>query len=67
MVKRGPKKVNPHTKRQQKASQIKTSHNKGDKSHKGKSDTLLGDPMVNIKNSINKAKATKAKRYNWHR
>ena len=57
MVKRGPKKVNPHTKAT-KASQIKTSQNKGDKSHKGKSDTLLGDPMVNTKN---KAKATESK------
>ena len=47
----------PH-KKATKASQIKTSYNKGDKSHKGKSDTLLGDPMVNTKNSINKAKAT---------
>ena len=58
MVKRGPKKEKPHTKKATKASQIKTSHNKGDKSHKGKSDTLLGDPMVNTKNSINKTKAT---------
>ena len=47
----------PH-KKATKASQIKTSQNKGDKSHKGKSDTLLGDPMVNTKNSINKAKST---------
>ena len=29
--------------------------------HKGKLDTLLGDPMVNTKNSTNKAKATERK------
>ena len=57
MVKRGQKRKTP-TQKATKASQIKMSHNKGDKSHKGKSDTLLGDPMVNTKNSINKAKAT---------
>ena len=50
----------PH-KKATNASQIKTSQNKGDKSQKGKSDTLLGDPMVNTKNSINKAKATEPK------
>ena len=61
MEKRGPEKVNPHTKKATKASQIKTSQNKGDKSHEGKLDTLLGDPMVNTKKSTNKAKATKPK------
>ena len=39
-----------------KASQIKTSQNKGDKANKGKLDTLLGDPMVNTKVYANKAK-----------
>ena len=56
--KEGTKKGKPPHKKATKASQIKTSQNKGDKSHKGKSDTLLGDPMVNTKNSTNKAKAT---------
>ena len=56
--KEGTKKGKPLNKKATKASQIKTSQNKGDKSHKGKSDTLLGDPMVNTKNSTNKAKAT---------
>ena len=41
----------PHTKAT-KASQIKTSQNKD----KDKSDTLLGDPMVNTKESTNKVK-----------
>ena len=59
--KEGTEKGKSSHKKATKASQIKTSHNKGDKSHKGKSDTLLGDPMVNTKNSINKAKATEPK------
>ena len=37
------------------------SQNKGDKSHEDKSDTLLGDPITNTKNSTNKAKVTKPK------
>ena len=56
--KEGTKKGKPPHKRATKASQIKMSQNKGDKSHKGKLDTLLGDPMVNTKKSTNKAKAT---------
>ena len=59
--KEGTEKGKPPHKKAIKASQIKTSQNKGDKSHKGKSDTLLGDPMVNTKNSINKTKATRQK------
>ena len=39
-----------------KASQIKTSQNKGDKANKGNLDTLLGDPMVNTKICTYKAK-----------
>ena len=38
----------PH-KKAMKASQIKTSQNKGDKANKGKPDTLLGDFKVNTK------------------
>ena len=56
--KEGTEKGKPPHKKATKASQIKMSQNKGDKSHKGKSDTLLGDPMDNTKNSTNKAKAT---------
>ena len=56
--KEGTKKGKPPPKKVTKASQIKMSQNKGDKSHKGKLDTLLGDPMVNTKKSTNKAKAT---------
>ena len=59
--KEGTEKGKPLHKKATKASQIKMSQNKGDKSHKGKSDTLLGDPVVNTKNSINKAKATEQK------
>ena len=56
--KEGTENGKPPHKKATKGSQIKMSQNKGDKSHKGKSDTLLGDPIVNTKNSINKAKAT---------
>ena len=45
----------PH-KKAMKASQIKTSQNKGEKANKGKLDTLLGDPKVNTKVYIHKAK-----------
>ena len=45
----------PH-KKAMKASQIKTSQNKGDKANKGKPDTLLGDAMVNTKVYTHKAK-----------
>ena len=56
--KEGTEKGKPLHKKATKASQIKMSQNKDDKSHKGKSDTLLGDPMVNTKKGTNKAKAT---------
>ena len=42
-------KEKPPHKKVMKASQIKTSQNKGDKANKGKPDTLLGDPTVNTK------------------
>ena len=56
MVKRGLKKENPPHKKATKANQIKMSQNKGEKPNKGKSDTLLGDPMVNTKMSTDKEK-----------
>ena len=59
--KEGTKKGKPPHKKATKASQIKMSQNKGDKSHEDKSDTLLGDPITNTKNSTNKAKVTKPK------
>ena len=59
--KEGTEKGKPPHKKATKASQIKTSQNKGDKSHEDKSDTLLGDPIANTKNSTNKAKVTKPK------
>ena len=52
----GIEKVKPPHKKATKASQIKTSQNKGDKANKGKLDTLLGDPMVNTKVYTHKAK-----------
>ena len=60
MVKRGPKKVNPSIKRQQRIDiQIKRSHKKGieaENAKKGNPDTLLGDPVANTAIGIAKAK-----------
>ena len=56
--KEGTEKGKPPYKKATKASQIKTSQSKGDKPNKDKSDTLLGDPIVNTKKNTNKAKAT---------
>ena len=52
----GTEKVKPPNKKATKASQIKTSQNKGDKANKSNPDTLLGDPMVNTKTCTYKAK-----------
>ena len=54
--KEGTDKGKPPHKKAIKASQIKTSQNKDDKPSKGKSDTLLGDPMVSTKKGTDKAK-----------
>ena len=54
--KEGTEKGKPTHKKATKASQIKTSQNKGDKANKGNLDTLLGDPMVNTKKGTYKAK-----------
>ena len=53
---RGTEKVKPPHKKATKASQIKTTQNKGDKANKSNLDTLLGDPMVNTKTRTYKAK-----------
>ena len=53
---KGIEKEKPPHKKATKASQIKTSQNKGDKANKGKPDTLLGDPMVNTKVYTHKTK-----------
>ena len=52
----GTEKVKPPHKKATKVSQIKMSNNKGDKANKGNPDTLLGDPMVNMKKGTYKAK-----------
>ena len=54
--KEGTKKGKPPHKKATKASQIKTSQNKGDKANKNNLDTLLGDPMVNTKKDTYKTK-----------
>ena len=53
---KGTEKEKPPHKKATKASQIKTSQNKGDKANKGKLDTLLGYPMVNTKVYTHKEK-----------
>ena len=50
--------VQPPYKKATKASQIKSSHNKGTKPNKDMPDALLGDPIVNTKKNTKKAKAT---------
>ena len=50
--------VQPPYKKATKASQIKSSQNKGAKPNKDRPDALLGDPIVNTKKNMKKAKAT---------
>ena len=54
----GTKKAQAPYKKATKASQIKSSHNKGTKPNKDMPDALLGDPIVNTKKNTKKAKAT---------
>ena len=56
--KEGTEKAQPSYKKATKASQIKSSHNKGTKPNKDRSDALPGDPIVNTKKNTKKAKAT---------
>ena len=58
MVKRGPKKENPHIKRQQRISRLKSpaKREEAKNAEKGNLDTLLGDPVANTAIGIAKAK-----------
>ena len=59
MVKRGPKKENPHIKKQQRISRLKSPAKKGieaKNAEKDKPDTLLGDLVANTATGIAKAK-----------
>ena len=56
--KEGTKMAQPPYKKATKASQIKSSHNKGTKPNKDMPDALLGDPIFNTKKNTKKAKAT---------
>ena len=58
---KGIEKDKPPHKKATKASQIKTSQNKGDKAKKGKLDTLLGDPMIKYIHIRQKKKGKKIK------
>ena len=54
--KEGAKKAQPPYKKATKASQIKSSHNKGTKPNKDMPDALLGDPIVNTKRILKRPK-----------
>ena len=54
----GTEMVQPPCKKATKASQIKSSQNKGTKPNKDRLNALLGDPIVNTKKNTKKAKAT---------
>ena len=56
--KQGTEKVQPQYKKAVKASQIKSSQNKGANTNKDKQDALLGDPIDNTRKNMKKAKAT---------
>ena len=56
--KQGTEKVQPQYKKAAKASQIKSSQNKGANPNKDMQDALLGDLIVNTKKNTKKAKAT---------
>ena len=56
--KQGAEKVQPQYKKATKASQIKSSQNKGTNPDKDTQDTLLGDLIANTKKNTKKAKAT---------
>ena len=58
---KGIEKDKPPHKKSMKASQMKTSQNKGDKANKGKLGTLLSDPTVNTKVYTHKAKEKEQK------
>ena len=58
---KGIEKEKPPHKKGMKASQIKTSQNKGEKANKGKPDTLLGDPKVDTKVYTHKKKEKEQK------
>ena len=57
--KQGTQKAQPQYKKATKASQIKSSQNKGTNPDKDTQDALLGDPIANTKKNTKKAKATK--------
>ena len=56
--KQGTEKVQPQYKKATKASQIKSSQNKGTNPNKDMQDALLGDLIANTKKNTKKAKAT---------
>ena len=60
--KEGTEKAQPPYKKATKASQTKSSQNKGTKPNKDRPDTLLGDPIVNTKRNTKKGQNNRANR-----
>ena len=60
--KEGTEMAQPPCKKATKASQIKSSYNKGTKPNRDKSDALLGDPIVNTKKKYKKGQSNRANR-----
>ena len=60
--KQGTEKVQPQYKKATKASQIKSSQNKGTNPDKDMQDALLGDPIANTKKNTKKGQSNRANR-----
>ena len=60
--KEGTEMAQPPYKKATKASQIKSSYNKGTKSNRDRSDALLGDPIVNTKKKYKKSQTNRVNR-----
>ena len=65
--KQGTEKVQPQYKKAAKASQIKSSQNKGANPNKDTQDALLGDPIANTKKNTKKGQSSRANRKYWYK
>ena len=65
--KQGTEKAQPQYKKAAKASQIKSSQNKGSDPDRDTQDALLGDPIANTKKNTKKAKSNRENRKHWYK
>ena len=65
--KQGTENVQPQYKKAAKASQIKSSQNKGANPNKDTQDALLGDPIANTKKNTKKGQSSRANRKYWYK